>query len=39
MTGSDVVWWLNLPPCPHCQKSHVLTDCAKRLPWEVSTDA
>ncbi len=31
-------WWLHLPPCPHCSKSHVLTDCAKRLPFEVTTN-
>ena len=34
----DSRWWLNLPPCPQCGKSHVLTDCTKRLPFEVSTD-
>lgn len=29
-------WWLNLPPCPECERSHVLTDCTKRLPFEVN---
>jgi ribosomal protein S27AE len=34
-------WWLHLPPCPRCGKSHVLTDCTKRLPFEMAeaTDA
>lgn len=31
-------WWLTLPPCPRCQKSHVLTDCTRRLPWEVAEE-
>ncbi len=29
-------WWLFLPPCPKCERSHVLTDCRLRLPWEVA---
>jgi hypothetical protein len=28
-------WWLTLPPCPKCEKPHVLIDCTKRLPFEV----
>jgi hypothetical protein len=35
---SDGPWWLNLPPGRDCGQSHVLTDCARRLPFEVSTD-
>jgi len=31
-------WWLHLPPCPDCGRSHVLIDCYARLPWEVSGD-
>jgi ribosomal protein S27AE len=31
-------WWLHMPPCPRCSKSHVLADCAKRLPWETGED-
>jgi hypothetical protein len=30
-------WWLNLPPCADCGRSHVLTDCNARLSWEVAT--
>ena len=37
MHGSDPRWWLNLPPCAKCHKSHVLTDCTKRLPWEAAS--
>ena len=35
----DSRWWLNLPPCPECGASHVLTDCTRRLPFEASDDA
>ena len=35
----DSKWWLTLPDCPRCGKSHVLTDCAERLPFEAVTDA
>jgi len=38
MHGDNPRWWLNLPPCADCGKSHVLIDCTKRLPWEVGTD-
>ena len=34
----DLPWWLTLPPCPKCGKSHVLIDCSRRLPWEVPAD-
>jgi hypothetical protein len=34
MTNDDR-WWLNLPPCPRCEKSHVLADCSARLPFEI----
>lgn len=39
MHGSDPRWWLHLLPCPECGRSHVLINCAERLPWEVGTDA
>jgi hypothetical protein len=32
-------WWLTLPPCPKCGRSHVLTDCTQRLPFEAGEDA
>jgi hypothetical protein len=38
MTADDPRWWLNLPPCPRCSKSHVLIDCTRRLPWEVASN-
>jgi hypothetical protein len=31
----DSKWWLYLPPCSRCNRSHVLTDCTKRLPFET----
>jgi ribosomal protein S27AE len=39
MTGDDPRWWLNLPPCPDCGRSHVLADCAERLPQETGKAA
>ena len=35
----DSRWWLNLPPCLRCGKSHVLIDCDERLNFEVTRDA
>lgn len=37
MSG-DGRWWLYLPPCPRCNRSHVLTDCGFRY-WRDTTDA
>lgn len=34
----DGPWWLNLPPCSRCGQSHVLINCAERLPFEVPDD-
>ena len=36
--NDDTRWWLNLPPCSGCGKSHVLADCTRRLPWETGTE-
>lgn len=33
----DSKWWLYLPPCPRCSRSHVLIDCVQRLPFETET--
>lgn len=35
--NDDARWWLTLPPCPRCGRSHVLADCGSRLPWEAVT--
>jgi hypothetical protein len=32
-------WWREMPPCGRCGVPHVLTDCAKRLPFEAGRSA
>ena len=27
--SDDTRWWLSLPPCPKCDRPHVLTDCVR----------
>ena len=36
---SDYRWWLSLPPCPQCGRSHVLIDCSERLAREAGASA